>query len=195
MGKKKRRTKYKRLNFFYQSESSQLDKKSVSNQIDKKSGSKKYDILNCIYDDIIFDEIILVCCEIFESEKFYYESENLSRIIEKSNFDENQLLVAKLNSELDKQRKDLQKGEYNKMILDLEQFILPLKEMDSDKGNFGDYPEIIKAVKKNELMLANYQRKLHFLKLDSNFPNISKTKQKVINTSMYSDEEYEYISD
>ena len=195
MGKKKRRTKYKRLNFFYQSESNQLDKKSESNQIDKKSGCKKYDILNCIYDDIIFDEIILVCCEIFESEKFHYESENLSRIIEKSNFDENQLLVAKLNSELDKQRKDLQKDEYNKMILDLEQFILPLKEMDSDKGNFGDYPEIIKSVKKNELILAKYQRKLHSLKLDSNFPNISKTKQKVIHTSIYSDEEYEYISD
>ena len=110
-------------------------------------------------------------------------------------FDENQLLVAKLNSDLDRHRMNLQKIEYNKMILDLEQFILPLKEMDNDKGNFGDYPEIIKAVKKNELMLTKYQRKLDSLKLDSNFPNISKTKQEVIHTSIYSDEEYEYISE
>ena len=68
-------------------------------------------------------------------------------------------------------------------------------QIHNDKGNFGEYPEIIKAVKKNELMLIKCQRKLDSLKLDSNFPNISKTKQEVIHTSIYSDEEYEYISE
>jgi hypothetical protein len=67
--------------------------------------------------------------------------------------------------------------------------------MDNDSDNFGDYPEIIQAVKRNKLMLMKYQRKLNSLKLDSNFPNISKTKQNVIHTSIYSDEEYEYVSE
>ena len=160
-----------------------------------------------IYDEIIFGEILNVCCEVFDNYQLdeniknndidCYFDEITNRVENKSQFEENELLVAKLNSNLDKKYRCDRKKENEIMIKDIKEYMLPLEEMERDKCFFGNYPEINDAVIRNSEQLNKCKRDLILLEnneKEGNFERIKKT-DKEINLFYYSDEEYEYISE
>ena len=140
-----------------------------------------------------------------QSEKEFYENkifeDQVSDTIEKSKFNENELLVAKLNSDLslkyEKKRINKFKELNEEKLNELQKSLPMLEEMEKDRKNFGDYDEIKKAGLKNYMDIQICKNKIDQYQngeIDDGYLKVLKTKEN-INIHIDSDYEYEYEED
>ena len=140
-----------------------------------------------------------------QSEKEFYErkifEDQVSESIEKSKFNENELLVAKLNSDLslkyEKKRINKFKELNEEKLNELQQCLPMLEEMEKDRRNFGNYDEIKKAGLKNYMDIQICKNKIDQYQngeFDDGYLKVLKT-EKNVNIHIDSEYEYEYEED